>query len=225
MILYVNGDSHSAGHDAVIPGPNPNVAYGHHVANALKYEYVCDAVAGCSNDSIIDRTLKYLESNTPDFIIIGWSTWERETWYWNNVQYNVTSSGTDSVHPMLEDFYKKWVINTVEPYAQMSKERDAHLKIYLFHKLLKEKNIKHLFFNSYSWFFYTHQYNEPKFYWGHDNINYLHPYDLKMTYYEWLQNQGYVPINAQSFHYGADAHIAWANFILPKVQSILTINE
>jgi hypothetical protein len=50
----------------------------------LNAEYVCDAVAGCSNDSIIERTLKYLETNTPDLMIIGWSTWERETWFWNN---------------------------------------------------------------------------------------------------------------------------------------------
>ena len=55
MILYVNGDSHSAGHDA----GGPDFAYGRHLANALNSEYVCDAVSGCSNDSIIERTLKY----------------------------------------------------------------------------------------------------------------------------------------------------------------------
>ena len=217
MILYVNGDSHSEGHDA----GGPDFAYGRHIADKLGYDYVCDAVAGCSNDSIIDRTLKYLESNTPDLIVIGWSTWERETWFWNNEPYNFTSSGIDKVHPMLQEFYKEWVIDSVKPYVQRQRERDAHTKIYLFHKLLQAKNIKHLFFNSYSFFFYNLQYNDPKYYWGENDINYVHPYDVKMTYYQWLENQGFKPANPKFFHYGADAHRAWAEFLLPRVQRIL----
>lgn len=219
--LYVNGDSHSEGHDA----GGPEFAYGRHVANALKYDYVCDAIAGCSNDSIITRTLKYLESNSPDFVIIGWSTWERETWWWDNKPYNFTSSGTDSVHPMLEEFYKEWVINSVNPGVQRQQERDAHLKIYLLHRLLKEKNIKHLFFNAYNFFFYTLQYNEPKFVWGKEDCNFIHPYDIKMTYYFWLKSQGFTPSNPESFHYGTDAHRAWASFLLPKIQKVLTSAE
>jgi len=220
MILYVNGDSHSAGHDA----GGPEFAYGRNIADGLGYDYICDAVAGCSNDSIIDRTLKYLESNTPDLIVIGWSTWERETWFWNNEPYNFTSSGTDSVHPMLQEFYKEWVIDSVKPYVQRQREQDAHLKIYLFHKLLQAKNIKHLFFNSYSFFFYKKQYNDPKYYWGENDINYLHPYDVKMTYYQWLENKGFKPANPKFFHYGADAHQAWADFLLPKIKSIIDNN-
>jgi hypothetical protein len=220
MILYVNGDSHSEGHDA----GGPDFAYGRYVADALNAEYVCDAVAGCGNDSIIDRTLKYLESNTPDLIVIGWSTWEREAWFWNGQPYNFTSSGTDSVHPMLQEFYKEWVIDSVKPYVQRQRERDAHTKIYLFHKLLQSKNINHLFFNSYSFFFYNLQYNDPKYYWGDNNINYVHPYDLKMTYYEWLKNQGFKPVTPEFYHYGADAHEAWADFLLPKIKSIIDNN-
>ena len=219
--LYVNGDSHSYGTDA----GGPDFAYGKHLANSLNYEYVCDAVPGCSNDSIIARTLKYLESNSPDFIVIGWSTWERETWWWDNKPYNFTSSGTDSVHPMLEGFYKEWVISSVNPGTQRQRERDAHLKIYLLHRLLKQKNIKHLFFNCYNFFFYTHQYNEPKFVWGKEDLNFLHPYDIKMAYYFWLKDQGFAPSNSESFHYGADAHQAWANFLSPKIQKILTSIE
>ena len=220
MILYVNGDSHSAGHDA----GGPDFAYGRHLANALNSDYVCDAVSGCSNDSIIERTLKYLESTTPDFVVIGWSTWERETWYWNGTPYNFTSSGTDLVHPMLQDFYKEWVIANSRPNVQRQKERDAHLKIYLLHKYLQSKQIKHLFFNAYNFFFYTHSYNDPKYYWGDRDENFLHPYDIKMTYYDWLKQHGFKMSNPESFHYGADAHQAWAEFILPKIQSMLTKN-
>ena len=217
MIFYVNGDSHSAGHDA----GGPEFAYGRYVAEAVNAEYVCDAVAGCSNDSIIDRTLKYLESNTPDLIVIGWSTWERETWFWNNEPYNFTASGTDSVHPMLQKFYKEWVIDSGKLHVQRQKERDAHTKIYLLHKYLTAKNIKHLFFNCYSCFFYNVRYNEPKYYWGDLNRNYIDPYNSHMTYYKWLENKEFKPANPKFFHYGADAHEAWAEFLLPKIKSII----
>ena len=83
MKLYVNGDSHSAGHDA----GGPAFSYGQHIADALDAEFVCEAVAACSNDSIISRTMKYLEHTTPDLLIIGWSTWERETWWWDEQSY------------------------------------------------------------------------------------------------------------------------------------------
>lgn len=216
MILYVNGDSHSAGHDA----GGPEFAYGRYVADELNADYVCDAVAGCSNDSIIDRTLKYLESTTPDLIVIGWSTWERETWFWNNEPYNFTSSGTDSVHPMLREFYKEWVIDSEKPHIQRQKERDAHTKIYLLHKYLTAKNIKHLFFNCYSYFFYNVQYNEPKYYWGDADRNYIDPYNSQMTYYKWLENQEFKPANPKFFHYGADAHEAWAQHLLPYIKKL-----
>lgn len=220
MILYVNGDSHSVGHDA----GGPEFAYGRYVADSLGYDYICEAQPGCSNDSIIDRTLKYLESNSPDFLIIGWSTWERETWYWDRQPYNFTSSGTDSVHPMLEDFYKEWVIDSSKETVQRQKERDNHLKIYLLHKLLSNQNIKHLFFNCYNYFFYNIQYNEPKYFWGHLDQNYINPYTQDGTYYFWLREQGYKPSNPKYYHYGTDAHQAWADFLLPKVKNILTHN-
>ena len=216
MKLYVNGDSHSAGHDA----GGPEFAYGKHIANSLNFEYVCDAVAGCSNDSIVDRTLKYLGSNTPDFIIIGWSTWERETWYYANEEYNITASGADTVHPDLEDKYKRWVIDQSEPEVQWHKEFTTHDKIWNLHSQLK--HIPHLFFNCYSHFFYTERQNRPKYDWSN---SYIDPYNQNMTYYFWLKQQGFRPSNPEFYHYGADAHEAWAEFLLPKVQTVLTHNR
>ena len=64
-------------------------------------------------------------------------------------------------------------------------------------------------------------------YYGHlvwHLINYVHPYDLKMTYYEWLKNQGFKPVTPEFYHYGADAHEAWADFLLPKIKSIIDNN-
>ena len=216
MNLYVNGDSHSCGHDA----GGPVHAYGQHIADAIKFNYVCDAEPGCSNDSIIDRTKKYLETTTPDFIIIGWSTWERETWHWNDQSYNITASGTDTVPPELHDKYKQWVIDQSQPEQQWLKEFTNHDKIWQFHNEIK--HIPHLFFNCYSHFFYTQRQNKPRYDWHN---SYIEPYNQNFTYYFWLENMGYRPSNPKFYHYGADAHQAWADFILPKVQMLLTTNE
>lgn len=225
MILYVNGDSHSAGHDAFEVGLLPNakanldVSYGKLLADKLEFDFVCDALPGCSNDSIISRTVKYLENNTPNFIIIGWSTWERETWYYDNNEYNITASGVDSVHPKLQDQYKQWVIDQNKPEVQWHKEFTTHDKIWKLHNQLK--HIPHLFFNCYSYFFYTINQNKPQYDWGG---NYIDPYTQNSTYYFWLEQQGFRPSNPKYYHYGADAHQAWAEFLLPKVKNILTQN-
>jgi len=202
MKLYVNGDSHSAGHDA----GGPAFSYGQHIADALSAEFICGAVSASSNDSIIARTVEYLENNTPDCIVIGWSTWERETWQHNDAIYYITASGTDSVPSELKSKYKQWVIDSVTPEFQHRKEEENHIKIWQLHQLLKSKNIPHLFFNCYSHFYYV--------------TSYIDPYDRNSTYYFWLEQHGYTPANPKFYHYGPDAHLAWAEFLLPHIKKL-----
>ena len=218
MILYVNGDSHSTGHDAVLPGPNPEHSYGKLLADKINYKFVCQAVEGCSNDSIIERTWQYLDRNNPNFIVIGWSTWEREEWIYQGQAYNISASGFDQLPKELHKKYKEFVINADEPSFQQNKEIENHKKIYAFHKELKKRNLPHLFFNCYSWFFYHDAHQWDKFDWQDAYIN---PYQKQSTYYFWLEEQGYKPSNPKYYHYGADAHEAWAEFLLPKVQDII----
>ena len=218
MKLYVNGDSHSTGHDAVLPGPNPAHSYGKLLADKLEYEFVCDAVAGCSNDSIVARTKNYLENNTPDFLIIGWSTWEREEWRYQGKTYQVTSSGFDQLPKGLHARYKQFVIDSSIPENQWAMEDRNHDLIEEMHEYLKNKKIPHLFFNCFSYFFYRVRQNRTRKDWGN---NYIDPYNQNMTYYFWLEEQGYKPSNPKYYHYGADAHEAWADFLLPKVQDIV----
>ena len=81
MILYVNGDSHSAGAEAVNPFafanddphykylgriPHPDnlfVSYGNILAKNLSAELYCDAESASSNDRIIRTTRHYLKNN------------------------------------------------------------------------------------------------------------------------------------------------------------------
>lgn len=87
MILYVNGDSHSYGHDA----GGPQFSYGQHLANQLNAKFICEALNGCDNNSIIERTKKYIRYRKPSFIVIGWTSWVREAWTYNNHTYYISS--------------------------------------------------------------------------------------------------------------------------------------
>jgi hypothetical protein len=221
MILYVNGDSHSCGHDA----GGPEYSYGRHVANALGWEFVCDAEPAVGNDRIIRRTREYLQHTRPDFIIIGWSTWEREEWIYNGESYHVTASGADEVPNELKTRYKEWVIKYADKENQRQKENENYNKIWNFHIELLSQNIPHLFFNCFSWFMYRLAYDENKY--GSKleyGPFYVDPYNQNMTYYFWLKNNGYNLVDPKWHHYDADAHKGWANFILPKVKDVLTLN-
>jgi len=253
MILYVNGDSHSTGAEALNmycfaqddplywalgrkPHPdNLQVSYGCEIANMMGAVLECDAESASSNDRIIRTTWDYLigvqgmfNNVTPDYIIIGWSTWEREEWKYEDIFYQVTASGTDDVPTALKNKYKKWVVDQ----DYISRERKLiswHDRIYKFHLDLESRKIPHLFFNTYSDFsavrskqitsrsidFIINEYD-----W--DGC-YLEPYDQDYTYYYWLKNRGFNTVRPDSYHFGADAHMAWAEFLYQyMVQKALT---
>ena len=235
MILYVNGDSHSAAAEAVnphcfadddplyyalgrIPHPdNERVSYGCNIANELYAVLHCDAESASSNSRIIRTTRNYLKNEGhPDLVIIGWATWEREEWLHNNVYWQITGSGTDNVPRELQEKYKTWVIETANNYA--SNELAQHESIWNFHLELKQQNIPHLFFNTYSYFGHVVLNDLPKYDWGQ---NYLEPYNENFTYYYWLKNQGIKTVNPESYHFGPDAHKKWAEFLLPRLTQLL----
>ena len=100
MMLYVNGDSHTAAAEAVNPhafaeddtalfylgrSPHPAnlaVSWGRLLSLTLKSAFRCDAESASSNSRIIRTTNQWLADagqDHPDLlVIIQWSTWERE---------------------------------------------------------------------------------------------------------------------------------------------------
>jgi hypothetical protein len=242
MILYVNGDSHSAGAEAVNhhcfaeddsklwpmgrrPHPdNLAVSYGQKLADKLCATLECQAESAGSNDRIIRTTLEYLAEHNPDLIVIGWSTWEREEWLHDGIYYQVTASGTDSVPKELQQRYKQWVIEQ-DYVSRQQKLLSWHDKIYQFHLSLNDRGIKHLFFNTYSNFSVirtkqimtnVQQITPDESDWGQ---SYIDPYSENLTYYFWLKNLGFKTVNENSYHYGADAHSKWADFLYGHLTS------
>lgn len=232
MILYVNGDSHSAGAEianthcfakddplywALDRQPHPDnlkLSYGAELANMLFAVLECDAESAASNDRIVRTLHKYLSNfpnnSKPDLIVIGWSTWEREEWLYKGTYYQVTASGTDQVPVDLRNRYKQWVIDQSDPNICIGKINEVHKKIWELHNDLDNRKIPHVFFNTYSDFHLIKKFGAPEYDWG---MSYISPYDINGTYYNWLLQKGFKTVNPNSYHFGHDAHCAWAEFL------------
>ena len=202
-MIYVNGDSHSAGAD-IIPGiafaqddprylgygrkAHPEAVlqtWGYYFAQAMEQAFYCEAESASSNDRIL-RTTKKLVENTVEkdelFIVIGWTSPEREEWQLGKDYIQVTASGTDSVPGSMVEEYKEWVLNQTQQEYQR-KELKWNQLISAFSDELINQNIKHIFFH-------TREYTEYLFGKGFDTIG-------------------------STNHFGADAHQAWANHLVP----------
>jgi post-segregation antitoxin (ccd killing protein) len=238
MILYVNGCSHSAAAEAAVshawacddgelwrhgkePHPaNLAVSYGRHIADALNAKLICQASSGGSNDRIIRTTTNWIENNrdrlADTFMILQWTTWEREEWFHEGTWYQVNASGIDTVPDELQQRYKNYVINV----DWAVKTPQAHDKIWKMHVYLKELGIRHLFFSGHSTFSDIQNHQD----WG---VNYMHPYVREESYHNWLKNNGGTYANAASYHFDAKSHRLWAQHVLQYINdnNLIALNE
>lgn len=228
MRLYVNGDSHTAAAEAVnsyafaeddqrwnymgrLPHPdNIKVSWGRKLADSIKAAFICDAESAASNTRIMRTARQWLLEN-PDayrdtLMIIQWSTWERQEWLIDGVYYQVNASGIDVVPESHQQQYKEYIAG-VNWYNVCV---DAHQMIWDFHQSLNLMGVKHIFFNG------NHNFQgiQSQKDWG---TSYIKPYDAAGTYHEWLRNNGFETVSKDSWHFGADAHSAWASFMLQYI--------
>ena len=242
-ILYVNGDSHAAAAEAAVPHawaqddgflwgmgrqPHPEnarVSFGCELANHLFAILDLDAQAGGSNARIMRTTRAWIERNRSNlddtFMLIQWSTWERQEWFYDDEWWQVNASGIDQVPPELEQRYKQFVVDVDWPACT----RQAHEDIWQFHCELEQQGIRHLFFNANSHFampvLNAQNRMEPVIPpqdqkdWG---VSYLEPYNAAMTYDHVLKNNGFEYKNPASYHFGADAHCFWGEYLLQYIK-------
>jgi hypothetical protein len=146
MILYVNGDSHSAGAEIVEDycfaqddpkhwrlgrEPHPEClekSYGKQLADRLNCDFICEAESASSNHRIIRTTHNYftgvqgLPAGQADFVVIGWSTWERKEFHdiKTGIDWQVNAGGIGS------DFFNAHVFITPKvPTARTLKPQHA----------------------------------------------------------------------------------------------------
>jgi len=228
VILYVNGDSHTAGAEAVnahafaeddstlfylgrAPHPeNLAVTWGKVLSLALRSGFRCDAESASSNSRIIRTTREWLSNGGADhpdqLIIIQWSTWEREEWLHNGTYYQVGSSGIDHVPQELQEKYRNYVLGT----DWKTKTEQAHQEIWQFHNELTDQNIKHIFFNGNNDFSICTDQKD----WG---VNYIGPYNPSQTYDAIIRSNGIETVMPNSWHFGRDGHSSFARFILEHI--------
>jgi len=238
MILYVNGCSHSAAAEAAVSyawavddiqywdrgteahPANLAVSYGKHIADALGAKLICHASSGGSNDRTIRTTMEWIENNRDmlanTFMILQWTTWEREEWLHKGTWYQVNASGIDSIPDDLQDRYKNYIVNI----NWSVKTPEAHDKIWTMHQYLKGLGVRHLFFSGHSTF--SDIYNQHN--WGK---NYMHPYIREESYHNWLKNNGGTYANAASYHFDAKSHRLWAEHVLQYIydNNLIVPNE
>lgn len=225
MILYVNGDSHTAAAEAVnsyafaeddgrlahlgrLPHPdNLEVSWGRLLADTLKARFNCEAESAGSNDRILRTARAWADANEKDWyrtlMIIQWSTWEREEWLHKGIYYQVNASGTDHVPQELQEQYRNYIIGL----DWEQKTQDAHNKIWAFHQELEEKKIPHVFFNGNSDFSKISDRKD----WG---VSYIGPYDPTQTFSAILTKNGHETVAPNSWHFGKTAHSFWTRFML-----------
>ena len=227
MILYANGCSHTAAAEAVVPDcfavddgkngidrrPHPinlKASWCSHVADSLGADLVCEAESASSNDRILRTTRDWIERNSelvPDtFFAIQWTTWEREEWLHKGIYYQVNASGTDYVPRELQDRYRNYVISI--DYDR--KTQEWYEKIWGFHNWMRQKNIPHVMFNGWS----TFSDMPDRRNW---NQQYIGPYDRELSYNSVLKNNGFEWVTPEHFHFRADGHRFWAQYVLQYV--------
>ena len=206
--LYVNGDSHSAG----VALKSATQSFGSLVAQYFKLPLVNQALPGASNNYIIRITQDWIRTcNDKYFVLIGWSSWEREEWPYRGEFFQANSSADTFGDLELDQRYKTWV-NGLDENNIPRLGKEWHEKIWQFHEKLTVRNIPHLFFNCFYDFFIDLKHQRD---WCG---NFFHPYESDWSYWHYLQQQQFSPAQSDSFHYGADAHQAWANLLIQHIK-------
>ena len=223
MLLYANGDSHTAAAECVnnhafaeddkqywmmgrAPHPdNLAVSFSKLLSNRLSCGLVCAAESASSNDRIIRTTKQWMANYKHELyrtlMLIQWSTWEREEWLINDVLYQINASGTDHIPASHEDQYKDYISNI----NWQQKTRDAHEAIWNFHQELESAGVKHIFFNGNNDFSKIEIQKD----WG---TSYIGPYNPASTY-DAIVSEKCETVSPTSFHYGPDGHRVWAQFL------------
>ena len=234
MILYINGDSHAAGTEAELPygwaeddgrywgqgrHPHPDneaVSFGAELARLLGCKRINQSQAGGSNPRIYRTTVEWVQSN-PDqladtFMLIQWSTWEREEWFHDGIWYQVNASGVDHVPVELEQRYRQYIIDI--DYDACT--RQSHDMIWKLHQYLSRKGVKHLFFNGNSTFSDLAVQMVPD---CRDwNNCYLGPYTRELSYSSVLLANGFRYVNPKTYHFGKTAHCFWGKYLLQYIK-------
>jgi hypothetical protein len=223
--LWVNGDSHTAG--SYSPAEVKNT-FSQQVAQHFQFDLTNIALPGGSNQRIIRTTIEALPKLDPrdTFILIGWSSWERTEWYYNNQWHKICGDPGYKIPDFIQQrwqenneyFQRHFVDRSAEQEIWRCAKEQEHA-IWTFHQLLNNLGYRFLFYLGCEYpFFYQQELDQgvdsklpwlPGT-WAHD------PYQ-ETGFSHYSQQQGFVRDNR--WHFGQDAHDAWTQVLIPQVRA------
>jgi hypothetical protein len=208
MLLYANGDSHSIG--AMKDGATGK-SFVQLVAEHFNFDVRNDSEGASSATRIIRTTQDYLTKNKPQLVLIGWGTWEREEWVYDNQYYNIMVGWYKHLPEQLKSRYNNW--EKQQDYDTLVKKSClVHEHIHRLHRLLDACSIPHLFFNC----MYDFQgvQTEDQYDWKN---KYLDPYKSDKSYVWYMKNKKYE--HDKWYHFAQEAHTEWANIIIKHIET------
>lgn len=206
--VYINGDSHSAG----VSLESDSMSFGSLIAKEFDLLPVNQSLPGGSNQRAIRITQDWIRTSQDQyFILIGWTSWEREEWPWRGDFFQVNGSADTQGDTELHQKYQQWVTDLSEATIP-NLGREWHENIWQFHTKLQDKNIPHLFFNCFYDFFVESTHHRD---WNHC---FFHPYDNDHSYWHYLKLHGYQTISDTDLHFGPDGHRAWADVLIAHIK-------
>jgi hypothetical protein len=223
--LWVNGDSHTAGSYSPCNVEQP---FAKQLAQALDLEYTNIALPGGSNNRIIRTTIEALPQLEPQetFILIGWSSWERTEWYWNNQWYAICGDPGYDIPEFAKsrwrqhaDHYANQFDNKISDHDLWTKSKEQEHAIWAFHQLLHNLGYKFLFFlgcaNPFRWESTQETSSQLPWLqntWAHD------PYQ-PTGFSEFCESRGHK--KDDRWHFGQAAHTDWADYLVDIIESKL----
>ena len=226
MNIYFNGDSNTIGTELI----NPEVEAFHTILSSLlnAASFRNDALAGASNSRIMRTTEQYLfdcknKQEFPDMIIIGWSSMEREDWYYKSAYRSLNSFGLnmDTAKEHDIDRYNYWKQHYWQDKSKANSNRRAmsihfNNSIFNLHSELTELKIPHVFFNaltSFSYDFNDDTDHPYEFDWG---TSFIEPYNQDACMVEWAQSKGHIP--TEWLHFDKEAHKEFADLLFGYIK-------
>ena len=179
-------------------------------------EYTNWSVAGCSNDRIYETTMQYLQTNTPDMVVIGWTESHRIQWVDADtgqlleINADAISDQPYTIQQTVRATAIRDLMVLNSPYGRYQSIY-WHNKIFNLHLMLKHRRIPHLFFSAIDLFLPVEQ--EYHFDW---ESNYFSPY--YESYRAWAMNNHKEEVTPGRYHYVGSAQIEWAHMLFEHMQ-------
>ena len=245
-ILYVNGCSHSCGAEISYVGSwrkpkDLELSWAGQMAKRFNLIHYNDATSGTGNDAIvsttIDSLLTLLDKYKPEeiMVIIGWTSFERTDFIYNNIRYKFVPGVQTLPHfnkwPLIvRNAFDNWIVS-IDPYNDsMNKFSLIYYNMVNFFKIHK---LDYYFFNAVVPVnlpstnllheLTNHQPNMRLFDLIKNDENYLDPFNIDMTYYHYLKARYDGHIDNRNYHFLQDAHYEWCDILTEQIKGKFNI--